>query len=270
LLVGSGVGPITEIGPMLDGELVIGSTGVDPVIGSLASAGGTVTITPGAGTINLEAGPAVPTTFTTDAGNAVPALNILNVLGGNNIGTVGAGNTLTINVNGTTDHTVQVGNATGSLTSLAAMVDGDLVIGSTGVDPVIAQLTAGAGVAIASGAGTITISATGSGLAWVEATGAAQAMAVATAYGANRAGGVTFTLPATAAAGTVMEIVGMQGLWVLAQNAGQTVHMGAFSTTTGVGGSLTATNAGDCIVLRCITANTDFRVQNMMGNITVA
>jgi len=53
---------------------------------------------------------------------------------------------------------------TGVVTTLGAMVDGDLVIGSTGVNPAVGQLTAGAGVAIASGAGTITISATGSGL----------------------------------------------------------------------------------------------------------
>lgn len=263
------VGVVSPLGAMLDGELIIGSTGLDPAVGSLASAGGTVAITPGAGTINLEAAGGVAITFTSDAGNAVPVANVLNVLGGNNIGTVGAGNTLTINVNGTTDHTLQVGNATGSLTSLAAMVDGDLVIGSTGVDPVIAQLTAGAGIAIASAAGAITISATGSGLAWVEVVAAAQAMAVTTAYGANRGGGVTFTLPVLAVAGAVMEIVGMAGLWVLAQNAGQQVHIGNQSTAVGIGGSLTATNAHDCIVLRCTVANTTWTIQNMMGNLTV-
>ena len=147
--------------------------------------------------------------------------------------------------------------------------DGELIIGDTGGVPVISTLTAGVGIGITNGAGSITISGSGSGLAWVEVVAAAQAMAVATAYGANRAGGVTFTLPAAAAAGTVMEIVGIQGLWALAQNAGQTVHVGAFSTTAGAGGSLTATNAGDCIAIRCITANTDFRVQSLVGNITI-
>jgi hypothetical protein len=165
-----------------------------------------------------------------------------------------------------TDHGVLVGSGVGAITPLAAATNGQLVIGSTGADPAVAALTAGAGIAIANGAGTITISSTGSGLAWVEATGATQAMAVATSYGANRGGGVTFTLPAAAAQGSVIEIVGIAGLWALNQNAGQTVHVGAFSTTTGAGGSLTATNAGDCIVLRCITTDTDFRVQNMMGN----
>jgi len=172
-------------------------------------------------------------------------------------------------VNSITDHCVIVGSGVNPVTELAAMVDGDLVIGSTGADPVIAQLTGGVGISITSGAGSITIDATGSGLAWVEVTAATQAMAIATSYGCNRGGGVTFTLPATAAAGSVMEIVGMAGIWTLAQNAGQTVHIGNQSSTTGVGGSLTATNAGDCIILRCITANTDFRVQALVGNITV-
>jgi hypothetical protein len=47
--------------------------------------------------------PDVPTTFTTNSGNAVPAANILNVLGGsstasnvNGITTTGSGNTLTV------------------------------------------------------------------------------------------------------------------------------------------------------------------------------
>jgi hypothetical protein len=103
-------------------------------------------------------------------------------------------------------------------------------------------------------------------LAWVEVTAATQAMAVNTAYGANRGAGVTFTLPATAVAGTVMKIVGMLGLWVLAQNAGQSVEVGMFTTTVGAGGSLTATNLGDCITLRCIVADTTWRIESMMGN----
>jgi len=40
--------------------------------------------------------PAVPTIFTADAGNATPALNILDILGTNGITTSGAGNTITI------------------------------------------------------------------------------------------------------------------------------------------------------------------------------
>ena len=144
--------------------------------------------------------------------------------------------------------------------------DGQLIIGDTGNVPQIATLTAGAGIAIANGAGTITISSTGSGLAWVDATNAAYNLAVATSYGANRGAGVTFTLPAVAAQGTVIEIVGILGLASIAQGAGQSIHVGMFTTTVGAGGSLTMTNLHDCITLRCSVANTEWVTQNMLGN----
>lgn len=50
------------------------------------------TIGSGSGTI----GPTIPTSFVTDSGTAVPALNILNVLGGTNARVTGSGNTVTI------------------------------------------------------------------------------------------------------------------------------------------------------------------------------
>lgn len=67
-----------------------------------------------AGIISTTAGPvppAVPTTFVTDSGNAVPALNILNVLGGVGSTTSGAGSTITINV----DQTVPYTNVTNAM-----------------------------------------------------------------------------------------------------------------------------------------------------------
>lgn len=44
--------------------------------------------------------PNIPTTFVTDSGNAIPAANILNVLGAGGTTTSGAGNTITITVSG--------------------------------------------------------------------------------------------------------------------------------------------------------------------------
>lgn len=82
---------------------------------------------------------------------------------GNNITITGSpvslGGAATVNVSGTTNHSLQVGNATGSLTSLTAATNGQLPIGSTGADPVIATLTAGTGVSIVNAAGSITINA---------------------------------------------------------------------------------------------------------------
>ncbi len=106
-------------------------------------------------------------TLTGDAGGAVGpdgAFNI-DIFGGNNITTTGnpGANSITIAVTGTTDNTVQIGNATGSLTSLAAATDGQLVIGSTGLAPAVAALTAGTGITITNGAGTIAVATVADG-----------------------------------------------------------------------------------------------------------
>ena len=82
-----------------DGQLLIGSTAIPNIkVGSLTSTGGTVIITPGSGTINLESGGAIPITFTEDAGTATSVLGNLNVFGtaGQGITTSGAGSTVTI------------------------------------------------------------------------------------------------------------------------------------------------------------------------------
>jgi len=79
---------------------------------------GTLTISgPGGPTGNLVTG------FITDVGgNVVPTiLGVVDLAGGNNITVSGSVlNTATFHLTGTTDHAVQLGNATGSLTSLAA------------------------------------------------------------------------------------------------------------------------------------------------------
>ena len=85
--------------------------------------------------------------------------NNINLFSGNNITTTGTGpNTIGFSLTGTTNHCIQIGNATGSLTSLAAATDGQIPIGSTGVDPVIATITAGTNITVTNGPGSITIS----------------------------------------------------------------------------------------------------------------
>lgn len=148
-----------------NGQLLIGG-GANATWANLTSGGGTVTITNGANTINLEAtggGSSGASTFITDAGNAIQSLGNITILGGNNISTSGAGQTVTINLNDTTNHALQVGNASGSLTSLAVATNGQIPIGRTGLDPVMATITAGSGVSIVNASGSITISAAGGG-----------------------------------------------------------------------------------------------------------
>lgn len=54
----------------------------------------------------------VPTSFQTDSGTATPAANILNVLGGDNIGTEGSGNTVTVNFEYDCDQSTTTTDAT--------------------------------------------------------------------------------------------------------------------------------------------------------------
>ena len=60
-----------------------------------------------------------------------------------------------------TDGGFLLGSGTGAVTATAQPTNGQLPIGSTGVDPVLATLTAGTGINITNGAGSITITNTG-------------------------------------------------------------------------------------------------------------
>jgi hypothetical protein len=149
-------------------------------------------------------------------------------------------------------------------------LDGQTFIGSAGVNPVAATLTAGAGVSIVNGPGSITISSSGSS-GWIDQTTTPVTMTSNIGYTSDA--GVTlvvFTLPTTSAIGDFIEINGKgSGLWTLAQAAGQQIHFGTLATTLGAGGSLSSVSQFDNIRLRCLTANTIWTVVSSQGNITV-
>lgn len=112
--------------------------------------------------------------------------------------------------------------------------------------------------------------ASGGGMTWTEVTGASQSMAVGNGYILNNAGLVTATLPATAAVGDMVAVVGKgAGGWRVAQNAGDIIHFGNQNTTTGTGGRLDSVNRYDVCYFICIVANDEWVVTNAMGNITV-
>lgn len=150
--------------------------------------------------------------------------------------------------------------------------DGQLLIGKTSTNNyTLTTLTAGSGISITNGSGSISIAASG-GFTWNDQTTTPLSAAVNNGYimdaGASL---ITATLPATAALGSIISFVGKAtGLYTIAQNSGQTIHYGNQNTTTGVAGSLTSTNQYDCIELICVTANTDFVVRSSVGNFTVA
>jgi len=107
-----------------------------------------------------------------------------------------------------TNHAVLIGASSNGITSLP-LTNGQLAIGSTGADPVAATLTAGTGMSITNGAGSITLNALGGGLTWTVVTGTSQAGASNNGYIANNAGMVTVTLPATSAVGDILAVTGI-------------------------------------------------------------
>jgi hypothetical protein len=84
-----------------------------------------------------------------------------------------------ITMSGLTASSVVTTNSSKVLTS-KVLTDGQLLIGSTGADPVAASLTAGSGVTITPGAGSITIAATGSGGSVTSVSGTTNQIDVAT------------------------------------------------------------------------------------------
>ena len=83
-------------------------------------------------------------------------------------GTITMGGTLVVANGGTgvdslTDGGILLGSGTSAITATAQPDSGQLLIGSSGADPVLATLTEGTGITITEGAGTITIAADNNG-----------------------------------------------------------------------------------------------------------
>lgn len=144
----------------------------------------------------------------------------------------------------------------------STMTNGQLIIGSTGATPTAATLTAGNGVTITNAAGAITIASTGAGMTWTDVTASSQQMVIDNGYIANKATLVTFTLPVTAAEGTVVSVVGKGAAgWKIVYNSGQNTIIGSV-TSTATTGSIASTVATDSIALICTVANTTWESLN--------
>ena len=104
-------------------------------------------------------------TLTSNIGGAVPpTAGNINVLGENNITGTGvpATSTITFNITGTTIHDVQIGNASGSLTSVPNGTTGQVLLANTGSDPSWGSVPTAGFVTSVSGGNNITITGTAS------------------------------------------------------------------------------------------------------------
>ncbi len=172
-----------------------------------------------------------------------------------------------------TDGGIMLGSGTGAVTPLGQATNGQLPIGSSGLDCVLSTLTAGTGVTITNGAGSITIDASGGGIDWTIIT-ANQSAIVNNGFICNKASALELLLPATAAAGDIIRVTGVNtALGIkITQNASQQIHLGVSATTSGVTGFLQSSAIRDSLEMVAVVAGTStiWNVLNSVGNWVVA
>lgn len=81
-----------------DGQVLVSSTAGVPAWANITSSGGSIVVTNGGNTINLEATGGTSSTFPTDSGTANPAAGATTIAGGTNLHTSAAGSTVTIDM----------------------------------------------------------------------------------------------------------------------------------------------------------------------------
>lgn len=143
VVVGGASNAVTSTAVGATGTFLGGNTGADPTFQTLASGGAITTITGNSG------------------GAESPSSGNFNILGTGSITVAGTANTETVQLTGLTNHSLLVGAATATITNLGVATNGQLPIGSTGADPVLATISAGTNATVTNGAGSITIAAPG-------------------------------------------------------------------------------------------------------------
>jgi hypothetical protein len=169
-----------------------------------------------------------------------------------------------------TSHGILMGNGAGDINATAEPTNGQILIGKTTDFPQLATLTAGTGIGITNGAGTITINSVGGALTWTSVN-AGGALAINNGYSVAL-NACSFSLPigvGSSPVGSIISVLLDAGTsWAITQGAGQQIRFGNVQTTLGVGGSLASTANGDCVTMVCTVADTMWAVISSVGNIT--
>lgn len=168
----------------------------------------------------------------------------------------------------TANRAVVTTSATGVPVVTALATDGQLIIGSTAGAPAAATLTAGTGITITNASNSITVAVTGGGNTWSSIT-ANQTLVVNNGYFVT-SGTLSLALPAAAVVGDTIYVVLRGGTsYSITQASGQQIFFGNTNTTSGAGGSLASSAAGDSIRMVCSATNTTWVVIDSVGNLTV-
>lgn len=131
VLVGSGAAAITALAVGTDGQVLLGSSAADPVFATLASADGTITFTPGAGTLDIAG------TDATEAQQGVVELatDAEAIAGADTVRAI-VPSSLAAKLGTQTQYALVVGaGSTAALSSLAVGATGEVLIGNTGANP---------------------------------------------------------------------------------------------------------------------------------------
>ena len=228
--VGDGAGGLFSIAAGIDGEVLTGMTGSSPSFQAIGTDSGLTDggVIVGQGLVGFAA-----TAAGIDGETLIGQSGLDPVFA--SIGTD----------SGLTDGGVVLAQGASAFTTTAVGGDGQVMLGANAAAPAWATLTSTGGtITFTGGANTLNLEsiAGGTGLTWSEITAATVNLAVMNGYILNNAGVLTATLPAVAAVGEVIAIVGKGlGGWLISQNAGQTIHLNSSDTTTGAGGSLAST-----------------------------
>lgn len=156
--------------------------------------------------------------------------------------------------------------------SAQVSANGQLLIGSSVAPNIrVATLSAGFGISVTNGNGSISIASVGGGLNW-QAISGNLTLAINNGYFCISPGGaLSLALPAVSSVGdTIAVVLDGSTSWTITQpNAANQIRIAGNQTTLGVGGSISSTSVGDTVYLICQTANARWVVTDFIGNITI-
>jgi hypothetical protein len=235
-----------------DGELLIGSTTTPNIrVGSLVSSNGSIDITVGPGSIDIEAnGGAIGQTLTGNDGTPrSPVGGNWNVLGDGSITVQGSVGTETVQLTGLTNHNLLIGAGTTTITKVAPSATSGVPVISQGAaaDPAF-------GTAVVAGGGTGQVTLTNHGVLIGQATSPVAATAAGTAGQVLQSGGAsadptysTTTYPSTAGTtGTILRsngtnIVNTTATYPTTVSQGDVIYGSASNVISGLAKSASAT-----------------------------